>query len=299
MAYLNLDLDYFDHPKTKRLVGLLGRGSDALPVRLWCYCGKYHADTGHLIGYSPTELEGLIGWWGQPGKAIEVLVKLCFLEHIDAGFAVHDWDKINGHIAAFKARAQAGAAEKWRRVKAEADAQAMLKQSLSNAASNALTSLSLLSNQPEEEEGAAAPVPLFRLEVRSQEAHALGSQARMEGEAAREAAKPKKTFPPESVEYKGARFFWEYLREWAPQALEPSESGYQSWARDLDLMFRLDGRSTKAYNELMDWIHVQKESPSGFSWRKNIHSPAKLRQRWKEGKFADFLPSELAKEEFR
>lgn len=136
MAYLNLDLDYFDHPKTKRLVGLLGRGSDVLPVRLWCYCGKYHAETGTMTGYSPTDLESLIGWWGQPGKAVDALVRLGFLETAGAGFQVHDWDKINGHIAAFKARAQAGAKAKW--AKAKADAQAMLKHSLSNAVSNAL-----------------------------------------------------------------------------------------------------------------------------------------------------------------
>lgn len=148
MAYLNLDLDYFDHPKTKRLIGLLGRGSDVLPVRLWAYCGKYHADTGHLIGYSPTELETVIGWWGQPGRAVEALLRPFqerpgFLERLAEGFKVHDWEKVNGHIAAFKARAQAGAAEKWRRFKAEADAQALLKQSLSNAASNALTTPTL------------------------------------------------------------------------------------------------------------------------------------------------------------
>lgn len=32
MAYLNLDLDYFDHPKTRRLVGLLGRGKRATMI---------------------------------------------------------------------------------------------------------------------------------------------------------------------------------------------------------------------------------------------------------------------------
>jgi hypothetical protein len=140
MPYLNLDLDYFDHPKTKRLVGLLGRGSDVLPVRLWCYCGKFHADTGDMTGYSPIELENLIGWWGQPGKAVEALAKLQFLDSTPSGYVVHDWAKINGHISALKERAQAGAAERWRRYKEEKSAQAMLKHCLSNATSNAPTS---------------------------------------------------------------------------------------------------------------------------------------------------------------
>lgn len=135
MPYLNLDLDYFDHPKTKRLVGLLGRGSDVLPVRLWCYCGKYHAETGDMTGYSPTDLESLIGWWGQPGKAVDALTRLGFLDAAGAGFMVHDWALINGHIAALKARAVAGAQARW--AKAKEDAQAMLKHSPSNAGSNA------------------------------------------------------------------------------------------------------------------------------------------------------------------
>lgn len=109
----------------------------------------------------------------------------------------------------------------------------------------------------------------------------------------------KKIFDETSVELEAAKFFWSYLREWSPSAIEPSPANYQAWAKDIDAMFRIDHRSTRAFNELLDWIDRQPESKSGFSWRKNIHSPASLRQRWREGKFADFLPTELSKEEFR
>ncbi len=299
MAYLNLDLDYFDHPKTKRLVGLLGRGSDVLPVRLWCYCGKFHADTGDMTGYSPTELESLIGWWGQPGKAVEVLEHLKFLDATDSGYKVHDWDKINGHIAAFKARAQAGAAEKWRRVKAEADAQAMLKQSLSNAASNALTDPSLLVKDQYVEAASPPGGSGFRIAPRSEEAAAHAAHAKHEAAHAREEAKPKKTFGPESVPMKAARFFWEYLTEWAPSALEPSASGYQSWARDLDLMFRVDRRTPDDFNDLLEWIDGQAPDRSGFAWKNVIHSPGTLRKRWAEGKLRGFIPAEHNQEESR
>lgn len=112
--------------------------------------------------------------------------------------------------------------------------------------------------------------------------------------------KPKgKTFGPESVAYQAARFMWEYVRDWSPQAIEPTEAGYQGWARDCDLMFRKDGRTPEAFNELLDWIDTRKESKDGFSWRKNVLCPATLRKRWSEGKFADFLPSTLAKPELQ
>jgi len=109
----------------------------------------------------------------------------------------------------------------------------------------------------------------------------------------------KPDFPPTSRAYQAARFFWSYVREWSPQAIEPTEAGYQAWARDCDLMFRKDGRSDAAFNELLDWIDSQPVSRNGFTWRKNVLSPGTLRERWKEGKFADFLPSELAKPELQ
>jgi hypothetical protein len=111
--------------------------------------------------------------------------------------------------------------------------------------------------------------------------------------------KEKPGFAPDSVAYKAARFVWEYVHDWSPQAIEPTESGYQAWARDCDLMFRKDGRSPDAFNELLDWIDTRKPSKDGFTWRKNVLCPATLRKRWSEGKFADFLPSALAQEEFR
>lgn len=112
--------------------------------------------------------------------------------------------------------------------------------------------------------------------------------------------KPKKEFSEDSIPMRAARFMWGYVKDWSPTALEPSPSGYQAWARELDLMFRLDaGRTPQAFNELLDWIDRQPASKSGFTWRKNVLSPATLRARWKEGKFADFLPSALSGEEFR
>lgn len=71
MTNLNLDPDYFDHPKTNRLIGLLGRGAEGLPIKLWCFCAKYRAKDGNLIGYSPQEIELAVKWWGKPGEAVD------------------------------------------------------------------------------------------------------------------------------------------------------------------------------------------------------------------------------------
>lgn len=149
MQYLNLDLNYFDHPKTVRLVGLLGRGAEILPVRLWVYAAKYLAETGEFIGFSPQEIESIARWWGKSGEMVDAMIQaqdekgLGFLEKTDRGYRLPNWSKINGHISALKERAQAGAKARWDKYRdASGNAKAMLKQ-----CSNQLT------NQKKKEKG--------------------------------------------------------------------------------------------------------------------------------------------------
>lgn len=134
--------------------------------------------------------------------------------------------------------------------------------------------------------------------IRNQENGIRNDLPPKSGEQKRQAAKEKKIFPPGSFEYDGARFFWQYLKDWSPSALEPAESGYQNWARDLDAMFRLDKRTPTDYNELLDWIDTRPQR-GNFAWRNVVQSPGKLRENWRAGKFADFLPSSLQKQEFK
>jgi hypothetical protein len=204
MAFLNLDLDYFDHPKVGRLIGQLGRGADMLPVRLWCYCGKFHAETGELNGYSPLEIETAIKWWGQPGRAVETLVSLGFLDKHESGFKVHDWDKINGHIGAFKARAQAGAKARWE--KARADAQAMLKHNSSNPPSNALQEAGKVGiGSSPDLPGGDARGGGFKLEVRSEEAVAHAAARRPKQDQGRRAADVLSGYPTRSKDGRAVR----------------------------------------------------------------------------------------------
>lgn len=117
MPYLNLDLSYFDHRKTKRLIGLLGRGAEAIPIRLWCYCGTHHCGTGELADYSPQEIESLVGWWGKPGEMLPALLKVGFVSAADNGYVVHDFLDHNGHLQAFKIRGKAMADARWKKAR--------------------------------------------------------------------------------------------------------------------------------------------------------------------------------------
>lgn len=117
MPYLNLDLDYFTHPKVVRLVALTGPESVALPIRLWCYVGKYHCATGLLEGYENSELEALLKWTGEPGGMVDVLLKIRLLEKTKSGYRVHDWVDHAGHLVAFKKRSKLANQTRWKDLK--------------------------------------------------------------------------------------------------------------------------------------------------------------------------------------
>jgi hypothetical protein len=110
---LNLDLNFFDHPKTRRLVGLLGRGAEILPIKLWCACGRLHPESGRLTDYSPQEIESMVDWWGKAGDAVAALVKVGFLSSDATGYEITGWLEHQGHIAAFRKRAKVAARARW------------------------------------------------------------------------------------------------------------------------------------------------------------------------------------------
>ncbi len=139
MPYLNLDLNYFDHPKTRRLIGILGPMADVLPLRLWAYCAKIHPRDGVLKGYSEDEINGVIGasrdlLTGPEGTltASQALVKVGFLKVTKNGFSCVDWHQHQGHIEAFSRRGRENAAKRWNRI-ASRNASSIAKKESSNA----------------------------------------------------------------------------------------------------------------------------------------------------------------------
>ena len=113
MPYLNLDLDYFDHPKTLILISILGHGSAELPIRLWSYCGKFTPKDGILGAHSYKEIEAILKWHGKPGKAVGALIRSGYLGRRGKTYFAHDWKNHQGHIFAIKKRNQKIARKRW------------------------------------------------------------------------------------------------------------------------------------------------------------------------------------------
>lgn len=128
MPSINLDLNYFTHPKVIRLVACLGESASLYPLKLWVYVGKYHCEQGMLEAYSKQEIEAVVGWGGESGKCIDELVRIGFLEKIENGYLVHDWKEHSGHLAVYKKRAKSAAKKRWKK-----HASSMLESKSSNA----------------------------------------------------------------------------------------------------------------------------------------------------------------------
>jgi hypothetical protein len=117
VADLNLDMAYPANKKTRLLLRTLGKRADAIPVRLWCYVGKNHPGTGDLIGYSDDELAIVLG--ERPvKKIIAALIEVGFLEVVDGGYHVHDWEDRAGHLKVFHERAREAAHSRWKKHRA-------------------------------------------------------------------------------------------------------------------------------------------------------------------------------------
>lgn len=114
MPDLNLDVNYREHPKTRRLIGMLGKVAEFAPVKLWLYAGKIHPDSGKLKGYSALEIESLVDWEGTPGAFIEAMEKLNWLKKDAAGnYSLLGWKEHQGHLVAYKVRGKIAAKARW------------------------------------------------------------------------------------------------------------------------------------------------------------------------------------------
>lgn len=111
--YLNVRCDFWRHPKTLRLEAILGLGAGALVQRLWAYCGDFICRDARLVGYTDGEIEALAKWDGEPGKALEAMARVGYMERKNGAWAMSKWKEHQGHIYAFKVRGKTAATARW------------------------------------------------------------------------------------------------------------------------------------------------------------------------------------------
>lgn len=83
--------------------------------------------------------------------------------------------------------------------------------------------------------------------------------------------KDSKTFSSELCEFRLAELLFELIRQRSAEFKAPD---LQAWAKHVDLMLRIDGRTPERIEEVIRW--AQRDS----FWSKNILSTAKLREKF-------------------
>lgn len=99
---INLDIDYFDHPKVRRLIGILGPGSEVHHIRLMTYTAKHRPGSGGFDDWSAEEIESAADWRGEKSKMVEAMIRCGLLHEKNGGYYLHDWKERQPHLVKYE-----------------------------------------------------------------------------------------------------------------------------------------------------------------------------------------------------
>ena len=91
-VFIQLDPAYWRHPKTLRLIRLLGPNSDVIMPRLWSWAFEF-ARNGVL---SASDVEIGSGWVADAGKLVKSLLETGFLDSHGDSYILHGWERSTG-----------------------------------------------------------------------------------------------------------------------------------------------------------------------------------------------------------
>jgi len=132
MSDFRIDVDFFDHPKTKRLQDILGSDAVLALIQLWRFAAKYRPK-GELTNMDDEAIAIAANWKGRPGDFVDALCLegVNFLDEVsDNRYAIHDWEDWNP-FAFMKpersAQAKKAAKKRWQKAEEKATEQKKTK----------------------------------------------------------------------------------------------------------------------------------------------------------------------------
>ncbi len=146
---IRLSLEFFDHPKTKKLRKRLGIEGVMALLKLWAWTAG-NRPGGILTGLDAEAVELAADWDGEEGAFVAELLALRLLDEDDSVFSIHDWEEHQAYASKSEERsskARKAAEARWSK------AQEMPEKSASNAHSMLGNATSIqehaVSNAPE------------------------------------------------------------------------------------------------------------------------------------------------------
>lgn len=118
---IRLSLDFFDHPKSKKLKKRLGLEGVMALLKLWAWTAG-NRPGGMLAGLDAEAVELAADWDGEEGAFVSTLLDLRLLDDVDGTFSIHDWEDHQAYASKSEERSRrgsAGAAGKWKKDREE------------------------------------------------------------------------------------------------------------------------------------------------------------------------------------
>lgn len=89
--YVQLDADYWDHPKTLHLVALMGPRGETVPLKMWSWAARFKKSG---VFDSTLQLAQACRYRGKPDQLQDALRTAGFLDA--DGLTIHDWKERTG-----------------------------------------------------------------------------------------------------------------------------------------------------------------------------------------------------------
>lgn len=138
---IRLSTGFYSHPKTIKLIRIVGAEGVLCLQRLWIWSAQNRAD-GNLAGFEDEDIEIAACWSGGCGEFVQALAKLRFLDGDTGAYALHGWGEHQGYVtqeAERIARAKKAANTRWGKTTSDAssNAQSMPEAQKTDTSSNA------------------------------------------------------------------------------------------------------------------------------------------------------------------
>jgi len=95
---IRLSVGIVSHPKTVKLMRRCGDRAFFSLISLWTWAAQYRPD-GILNGMDKEDIEIASGWQGEPGRFVDELIALHFIDEKDDNFSIHEWSEHNSWAA--------------------------------------------------------------------------------------------------------------------------------------------------------------------------------------------------------
>jgi hypothetical protein len=149
-----VDVGFWRHRKTLRLIRLVGLEGPVCVQRLWAHAAEF-IPNGDLSDMDAIDIADAAEWKGEANSFLEIMIEQRWIDKKDGGLFLHDWEEHQTWVVKAPERrekAKKAASARWENCKenATSNATSMQQAMLNNATSNAPSPSPLPSPTPKD-----------------------------------------------------------------------------------------------------------------------------------------------------